>query len=229
MTIKAHARKKMSFVFQNIDGDGLPTQTGDFVAVVEAPKNKRDLFNRMVTHDMLTVDMNYRMCAFLRKHQKGLLIEKVSSVLVHEAQQRPGTPRRSFMIVDGTLWGWPVRIVIGHAINSAWRSLLIPTTWLTTRRKLWNEWHDKGTKIVNDGHDEDRLVIMLCDGNRAGGQWSFPGMVNSISHGPDEVFMSRHHKSNPKIVTPPRIGARTGNGRVTHASIGFDLLMDKKA
>lgn len=214
-------RRETTFVFQNIDGDGNPTLRGDVVALVEAPENltriQRWLFP---DHRLVRKEINYRMAAFVNTDE--VKIDAVYSFLVHTARSRPPTPRRTWLVIDCTINGVRCRILIGHAINSAWAPLWKPTTYRKRRRALWWKWFDKGGDLVREGHKDGRLVIVLCDGNRSRGNWAFPGTRKRWSHGPDAVFVSEHHKSYPLLLSR-EVGPRTGNGRVTHNSLKFAL------
>jgi hypothetical protein len=214
-------RRETSFVFHNIDGDGIPTQRGDVVALVEAPQQMRRLVEGMFpNHRLIRKQMNYRMAAFVNTDE--VVIERVYSILVHKAHSKPATPRRTWLVIDCKINGVRCRILIGHAINSAWAPLWKPTSYRKRRKVLWWKWFNKGAELVREGHRDDRLVIVLCDGNRSRGSWAFPGTRQRWEHGPDVVFVTDHHPSLP-LLLDRHVGPKTGNGRVTHNSLKFDL------
>lgn len=219
-------RTETSFVFQNVDGDGAPTQTGDIVALVECPRHLDRIWKWVLpNHKPYRPEMNYRMAAFIKPGAVGKV--DMSSIFVHASSRRPPTPRRTWLKIDTEIGGWPTRILIGHAVNSAWRPKWVPTTYRAARVRLWNRWFEVGQSLVAQGHEQDRLVIVLCDGNRARGQWKFRGTRNAWSEGTDEVFISQTHPALPMIISK-HAGAKTGNGRVTHRSMKFVLSLIKK-
>ena len=219
-------RTETSFVFQNIDGDGAPTQVGDIVALVECPRHLDRIWKwGLPNHVPHRAEVNYRVAVFTKPEAVGKV--KMRSVLVHHAMRRPPTPRRTWLVLDTTIDVWEVRILVGHAVNSAWRPKYVPTTFREIRQRLWKRWFEVGQGLVDQGHDQGRLVIVLCDGNRARGQWKFRGTRNAWSEGTDEVFVSQRHPADPLILRK-HAGAKTGNGRVTHKSMKFFLSLLKK-
>lgn len=215
-------RHDVTVVFQNIDGDGVPTQVGDIVALVECPEDLSRIHRwSLPDHRLIREEMNYRVAAFV--DERVVKHIHVKSVLVHKSRSRPRSPRRTLLVIDCEIYGVRVRIIIGHAVNSAWAPWWKPTTYRKARRALWNTWDRHVTQQVEEGHDEDRLVFVLADANRARGRWGFKRMIRRISHGPDVVFSSAVHPHAP-LVGREEIGAKTGNGRVTHNSIKFPVV-----
>lgn len=218
-------RRETTFVFQNIDGDGVPTLGGDFVALVECPEDMSRIAKwSFPDHRLVRAEMNYRVAAFV--NTKRVKIHSVHSVLVHKATSKPPSPRRTLLIIDCEIDGIRLRVIIGHAINSAWAPLWKPTTYRKVRRGKWSQWYRHVNQAIEEGHEEKRVVLLLADANRARGKWGFKRMDREISHGPDIVDVSAVHPSNPMVINR-MFGPKTGNGRVTHASIKFALSLWK--
>ncbi len=218
-------RRETTFVLQNIDGDGVPTLSGDFVALVECPEDMSRITKwSFPDHKLIREEMNYRVAALV--NTKRVKITRVSSVLVHKAGRKPPTPRRTLLVIDCEIDGVRMRVIIGHAINSAWAPFWLPTTYRKGRRLKWEQWYRHVVQEVDEGHEDGRVVLLLADANRSRGKWGVRRLVREISHGPDVVFVTEVHPNNP-MVLHHKFGPKTGNGRVTHASIKFTLSLWK--
>lgn len=223
---------KFSGVFQNIDGDGLPTLGGDLVAVVEAPAEKRRLWERIRSFSRVkgigwyTVadPKNYRM-AFAALTTVFTPTRDPHIEPVHKAGRRPPTPRRDFLVIPGQVNGWDTTVIIGHAVNSAWAPRWKPTTFRKRRRSLWWAWWNTLLPILARHHARGRVVILLVDGNRPG-KWAPPGMVEVAGDGPQRIFVTKNHPSNVRVVSVQH-GPHTGDGRVTHGSLRVVFEIDR--
>lgn len=223
---------KFSAVLQNIDGDGLPTLGGDLVAVVEAPHEKRRLWQRIQSYRPVkgldwwhvAPDENYRM-AFAALREVFRPSGAPHIVPVHRSGRRPPTPRRDFLVIPGQINGWETTVIIGHAVNSAWAPKWKPTTWRKRRRSLWWAWWNTLVPIVDRHHDRGRLVILFVDGNRPG-RWHPPGMVEVHGDGPQRIFVTEDHPSKLRVIAKAK-GPKTGDGRVTHPSLRVLFEIDR--
>lgn len=200
--------------FQNLDGDGLPTQGGDVVLTCEAPHDKAALVERLGKMEHWFPALNYRMTASWRP--RFPLVER-RRILAHRSSSQPPSPRRDILITTLLIDGREVSFISGHAVNSAWAPFWKRTTFRTERRELWHEWHRALRNAVIDEHRKNRLVVVTIDGNRPG-RWRIAGLRVVWKHGPDRVLVSEGIRCLQTWVGP-----RTGNGRVTHPSIRVRL------
>lgn len=215
---------KFSLVFQNIDGDGLPTLGGDIVGTVESPKDKGRLVQRIRSFHPRARGIEWRFAFPTQNYRMALAwlngVFKADRpphiVPVHGAGRRPPTPRRDFLVQTGDLNGWPTTLIEGHAVNSAWAPKRKPTTWRKRRRALWWAWWNVLVALLERHHNADRLVILVVDGNRPG-KYAPPGMVEVAGDGPQRIFVTKDHPSRLRVVSQQK-GPHTGDGRVTHPS-----------
>lgn len=203
-------------VFQNIDGDGLPTQTGDVVFTCEAPVDKTPLVERLGKLEHWFPKKNYRMTASWKA--RFPLVEK-RRITAHGSDSQPPTPRRDILVTTLLVDRREVSFISGHAVNSAWAPRWKPTTFRKERRVLWNKWRHELGKAVREELAKDRAVVVVIDGNRSG-FWRIPGLRVVWHHGPDRVLISDGIRCLQTWA-----GARTGNGRVTHPSIRVRLAL----
>ena len=206
----------INVVFQNLDGDGLPTQTGDVILTCEAPHDKAALRERLGKLEHWFPERNYRMTASWRP---TFNLVETQRILAHRSSTRPPSPRRDILVTTLEIDGHEVSFISGHAVNSAWAPRWKPTTFRKERRVLWDVWHRKLQNAVIAEHAKGRLVVVTIDGNRPG-RWRVAGLTVVWRHGPDRVLVSEGIRC---IATS--VGARTGNGRVTHPSIRVRLAL----
>lgn len=203
-------------VFQNLDSDGLPTQTGDVVLTCEAPHDKAALVERLGKMEHWFPERNYRMTASWRPRFE---LVDARRILAHRSSMRPPSPRRDILITTLLIERDEVSFISGHAVNSAWAPFWKRTTFRPERRELWHEWHRALRQAVREEQGKGRHVVVAIDGNRPG-RWSLLGMRVVWKHGPDRILVSGGIRCLQTWVGP-----RTGNGRVTHPSIRVRLAL----
>lgn len=203
-------------VFQNLDGDGLPTQDGDVVLTCEAPYNKSALRERLGHLEHWFPERNYRMTASWRPRFELVETHRITA---HRSTTRPPSPRRDILVTTLRIGGHDVSFISGHAVNSAWAPRWKPTTFRKERRALWHAWRVELEEAINEERIKGRDVVVAIDGNRPG-RWRLPGVRVVWRHGPDRVLVSDGIRCAQTWV-----GARTGNGRVTHPSIRVRLAL----
>jgi len=209
-------RTTVDVAFQNLDGDGLPTQSGDVVLTCEAPHDKTALTERLHGYENWFPERNYRMTASWRPR---LRLVETQRIMAHRSSSRPPSPRRDILVTTLEIGGREVSFISGHAVNSAWAPRWKPTTFRKERRLLWDVWHRKLRNAVIEEHRKGRLVVVAIDGNRPG-RWRVAGLLVVWRHGPDRILVSEGIECLQTWVGP-----RTGNGRVTHPSIRVRLAL----
>lgn len=217
---------EITAVFQNIDGDGLPTLLGDVVGTCEAPYDKRRLKRRLRGRTHFFPKKNYRMTASWFEEKTPLIRRR--RIKVHASSKRPPTPRRDIIVLTLAVGpnGVPVSFIFGHAVNSAWAPKDIPTSFRRERMELWLEWADMMTEVIRRELNKGRHVVVMADANKSRPpNWSFP--VDKLRvvwhHGPDRVWVSQGIK-----MLKSEEGPKTGNGRVTHPSVRVTLEIPDK-
>jgi hypothetical protein len=208
-------RTIVDVVFQNLDGDGLPTQTGDVVLTCEAPHDKDALRERLGKMEHWFPEKNYRMTASWRPRFR--LVEK-RRIKVHKASDEPPSPRRDILVTTLDIDG-ETSLISGHAVNSAWAPRWKRTTFRKERRALWLAWRTELEEAINSERAKGRRVVVVIDGNRSG-RWHLIGVRVVWKHGPDRILVSEGIECLQTWTGP-----RTGNGRVTHPSIRVRLAL----
>lgn len=221
--------ERFTLAFQNTDGDSVPSLTGDITVTVEAPKDKgplRRLLGLAFQHYFPAE--NYRMTTSWREGTIELIEGQWATRLipVHGPGRKPPTPRRDLTLVKGHLFGWPVAIIGGHAVNSAWAPAWKPTSWRPERVKLWWKWFRAMRGLVKKMDHAGYLVFVVVDANRPG-IWTFPGLRVLFKSGPDRILASARHRSRLRVIGRPEIGRKVGDGRVTHHSVRLTLELDR--
>lgn len=207
----------LDVVFQNTDGDGLVTLSGDVILTCEASPYKKRHRQKFRGMKHYFPKKNYRMTASWFEEVTPVVRKRC--LMVHESGDTPPTPRRDILLLVLTVLNREVAFICGHAVNSAWAPRWKPTSFRRQRRALWWVWYRRVRRLINSQHKAGRPVVLVMDANRQG-DWTFPGMTTIYKHGPDRVMVSTEAlRKNQIDYRGMSVGPKTGNGRVTHHAL----------
>lgn len=159
----------------------------------------------------------------------GIGFQRAYTVPIHPSGQAMGrhfadgfTPRRDLFVTEHNgpttgLWA----SVNTHWINSAWAPLWKRTSYRRARRQLWRVALKVLRATLRSLHARGFVVILGGDLNRLG-RWRIPGMRDVFGHGLGRIWITRSKRI--KAVST-HLGAKVGDGRVTHRANHATLLL----